>query len=173
MRTFDYKNPKPNSIFLDMDGVASDLNRYAEQLLGEKVDLLVEGHGLDHCWRTIEKCSRFYRELPVFEEVYELVNFIEQQLDRYNFAFLTAIPFNHFMPWVHHDKVEWAQHYFPGVPVFFGPFSKEKYKHAKIGDILIDDRLSNCNEWAAAGGIAIRHLGNYEDTLDSLKKVVA
>jgi hypothetical protein len=41
---------------------------------------------------------------------------------------------------------------FERIPVLFGPYSFDKYKHCTPGDILIDDRTSNCEEWRAAGG---------------------
>ena len=45
--------------------------------------------------------------------------------------------------------------HFPNIPVFFGPFSYDKYRHcASPEDILIDDRTSNCEEWISAGGKA-------------------
>ena len=40
----------------------------------------------------------------------------------------------------------------------FGPYSKDKWQHCNAGDILIDDRQSNIDEWRAAGGIAIHHV---------------
>ena len=50
------------------------------------------------------------------------------------------------------DKVCWAQEHFPGIPVFLGPYSQDKWQHCRPGDILIDDRTSNCTEWENAGG---------------------
>ena len=45
--------------------------------------------------------------------------------------------------------------HFPHIPVFLGPYSHEKYMHVRNpGDILIDDRRSNCDEWERAGGQA-------------------
>jgi hypothetical protein len=53
------------------------------------------------------------------------------------------------------DKVNWAAEHFPGIPVFLGPFSHDKWRYCKgPNDILIDDRHSNCSEWIAAGGRA-------------------
>jgi hypothetical protein len=53
----------------------------------------------------------------------------------------------------------------------FGPFSKDKYVHCHAGDVLIDDRTSNCEEWRAAGGIAIQHRGDVDNTINELKKL--
>ena len=59
------------------------------------------------------------------------------------------------MPYCVSDKVFWANEYFPGVSVFIGPFSHDKWRYCKgYNDILIDDRLSNNHEWIAQGGRA-------------------
>jgi hypothetical protein len=52
----------------------------------------------------------------------------------------------------------------------FGPYSKDKHQHCRPGDILIDDRSSNIEEWQAAGGIAIHHK-NIDTTLQELSKL--
>ena len=58
------------------------------------------------------------------------------------------------MPYAANDKVWWAHRHFPGIPVFLGPFSHDKWRHCVAGDILIDDRHSNCHEWQSVGGRA-------------------
>ena len=68
--------------------------------------------------------------------------------------FLTALPHDYSMPYAAQDKAWWADRHFPGIPVFLGPFSHDKWRHCKAGDILIDDRHSNCSEWRSAGGMA-------------------
>ena len=70
------------------------------------------------------------------------------------FYFLTAIPHDYSVPYATQDKVWWANDHFPGIPVFIGPFSHDKWRRCKPGDILIDDRVSNCEEWRREGGLA-------------------
>ena len=53
----------------------------------------------------------------------------------------------------------------------FGPFSKDKHVHCQAGDILIDDRASNIEEWRAAGGLAILHK-DYNDTMIQLNHLI-
>jgi 5'(3')-deoxyribonucleotidase len=71
------------------------------------------------------------------------------------------------VPWAFNDKVYWARNYFATIPVMFGPFSKDKHQHCQPGDILIDDRRSNIEEWRVSGGIGILHK-DYEDTVNQL-----
>ena len=41
------------------------------------------------------------------------------------------------------------------------------------GDILIDDFSKNCEDWAAHGGMAIKHLtGTVEETIEALQEIL-
>jgi len=78
-----------------------------------------------------------------------------------NVAFLTALPHpdpKSAWPYAPMDKINWVAEYcakrYVSVPVFLGPYAHDKYKHCEIGDILIDDNLTNCTQWETAGGSA-------------------
>jgi 5'(3')-deoxyribonucleotidase len=110
----------------------------------------------DSDWTKVKARQRFYRDLPVKPGATELVEWCRDYKDRTDCGlfFLTALPHDYSMPWAAQDKVWWAHDHFPKIPVFFGPFSHDKWRHCKTGDILIDDRTSNCEEWRSAGGHA-------------------
>jgi 5'(3')-deoxyribonucleotidase len=110
----------------------------------------------DSDWTKVKARQRFYRDLPVKPGATELVEWCRDYKDRTDCGlfFLTALPHDYSMPWASQDKVWWAHDHFPKIPVFFGPFSHDKWRHCKTGDILIDDRTSNCEEWRSAGGHA-------------------
>ena len=55
------------------------------------------------------------------------------------------------------DKIEWVKTYFPGIPLWFGPYSRDKHVHCVNRDILIDDREDNIQDWTQAGGVGILH----------------
>ena len=82
--------------------------------------------------------------------------------------FLTAVPKGNDVKWAFYDKVNWATTHYPDIPVMFGPYSHDKHVHCKLGDVLIDDRTSNCEEWRHAGGVAIQHCG---DVLNTLREI--
>ena len=107
-------------------------------------------------WKNLEHHARFYRNLPLKDGAEELIQWARKYAKHNNMhlAFLTALPKNNKMQYASYDKFLWAQERFPEIPVFFGPYSKDKHLHCRPGDILIDDRLSNCVEWRLAGGIA-------------------
>jgi 5'(3')-deoxyribonucleotidase len=152
-----------------MDGVVADFNEYAYRTLGFPPSA---GIYPEDKWHQLAQNPRIYRDLittTYAQELYnECVNFSDKK--NYRLAFLTAVPKGNDIQYAFFDKVEWAQKYFPGVPVFFGPYSKDKYQHCKVGDILIDDRISNIEEWRAAGGLAIHHV-DINCTLIELSKL--
>lgn len=143
------------NIYLDMDDVVADWMVTARAIVnrnwnyGERIP--------DSDWNKVKAKQRFYRDLPIKPGAYELVDYCKQLVSTgqaEGLYFLTALPHDYSVPYAAQDKVWWAHERFPGIPVFFGPFSYDKYKHCKPGDILIDDRHSNCHEWRAAGGQA-------------------
>lgn len=149
-----------------MDGVIADFDEYAHRTLG-----LAPSEGIypDDKWEQLATNSRIYRDLiptSYAQDLYqECVKFCLR--NNYDWAFLTAVPKRNDVKFAFYDKVEWAQKHFPGVPVFFGPYSKDKHQHCKSNDILIDDRMSNIEEWRAAGGFGIYHK-NYKTTVEQL-----
>jgi hypothetical protein len=111
----------------------------------------------DEDWNKVRAKSRFYRDLPIKAGAHDLVNYCRDLkadglID--DLRFLTALPHDYSVPFAAYDKVLWAMERFERIPVLFGPFSGDKWRHCQPGDILIDDRTSNCEEWIRAGGYA-------------------
>lgn len=144
------------TLYLDMDGVVADFDEYAARTLGVPPS---QGIYPDEVWYKLASNARLYRELIKTPYADDLVAECQDlaATKEYELYFLTAVPKGNDVPWAFYDKVLWAQKYFPDIPVMFGPFSKDKHHHCKPGDVLIDDRSSNIDEWRAAGGIAIHH----------------
>ena len=145
------------TLYLDMDGVIADFDEYATRVFGT----LPGTHGIypDEQWNKIAENKRLYRDLKktsyadrIVEECKDLA-----LIKGWNFIFLTAVPKGNDVKWAFYDKIVWAQTYYPGIPVHFGPYSFDKWRHCQPGDILLDDRPSNIEEWRVAGGIAIHH----------------
>lgn len=159
-------------LFLDMDGVVADFDTAVKIILGYSQEPFTRYP--DEDWRKILDYPRFYRDLPLCANALDLVTH-SLHIAHHNqmeVKFLTAIPKDNDFPWAFTDKVEWARKYFPNIPVWFGPYSQDKQHHAKTGDVLIDDRISNIQEWNNAGGIGILHRGDVYATLQKLKELV-
>ena len=153
-----------------MDDVVADFKAYAVKVL-RKTQENEKWAAAE--WNHLKDNPRLYLDLDKTPEADQLVQECQQLCKQNNWGlkFLTAVPKNNDVRWAFYDKVLWAQRNYPGIPVMFGPFSKDKHVHCVPGDVLIDDRTSNCEEWQAAGGIAIQHRGDIERTLSELRLV--
>ena len=161
------------TIWLDMDGVFADFEIVASSILGRKVSWGVNDLTEDE-WSTLQKVTNLYRNLPIMPESTELMEAVLYFQDEFEIKFLTAIPRVKSMPSARQDKIDWVAENFPGIEVEFGPYSKDKWKHAKFLDILIDDKPSNVLEWVTKGeGISIFHQGiNFKKTIKLLREAV-
>ena len=144
------------NIYLDLDDVVADWMGGAYKIINKTFDY---GERIpDAEWNKVWAKQRFYRDLDVKEDAEKLVQWCRTYVEKHpdtNLAFLTALPHDYSVPYAASDKVFWANRHFPGIPVFLGPFSHDKYRHCQSSeDILIDDRHSNCHEFVAAGGRA-------------------
>ena len=158
------------TIYLDMDDVTADFKAYAIKVLRNQQ---VNEKWAPDEWIRLRDNPRLYRDLEPTPEAATLVERCRNIRDTNNveLKFLTAVPKGNDVHWAFYDKVLWAQKHFPDIPVMFGPFSKDKHTHCKAGDVLIDDRTSNCEEWRAAGGQAIQHRGDVDKTLAELSRI--
>jgi len=145
------------NIYLDMDDVVADWIGYAQDFLKMRWDHVKGERIPQEDWDKLKNDTRFYLNLPLKDGAHNLVDYCKTLTSKTGgeLRFLSALPHDYSMPFAAQDKVWWANKHFPGIPVFLGPFSHDKYRHVKYpDDILIDDRHSNCSEWIAAGGIA-------------------
>jgi len=167
------------TIYLDMDGVLADFNTAARQYLNaskqDEQDAEQNGRWPERSWHRLVDAPHFYRHLPKMPLADELVKLALRFRDELGWTvkILTAIPTKNEVPDVFQDKFDWIAEYYPGIRICFGPYSTDKYKHAQPGDILVDDRESNCREWNDAGAVAVRVLSqNYQQALDELTKIL-
>lgn len=158
-------------IFLDMDDVVADWMSVAKAAVGRDWEY---GERIpEHDWAKVKANKRMYHDLPLKEGAPELVAYCRNLLTEGKISglyFLTALPHDYSMPYAAQDKVYWANEYFAGIPVFFGPFSHDKWRYCREGDILIDDRHANCSDWRAQGGLAheYRNWNNCKVWLESV-----
>ena len=141
-------------LYIDLDDVVADWVTEAFTYLNQTYESGYRIPAAD--WDRLVQHKRFYKDLALLPGAKELVDWAKQYTQKHNMhlAFLTAIPCDNDVPYAIYDKVRWADKHFPGIPVFFGPYSFDKHMHCSLNDVLIDDRTSNCLEWRQAGGIA-------------------
>ena len=150
-------------IFIDLDDVVADFTGYANKVTKSNFEP-DGGRFPPSIWKEIIKNQHIYLDLDKKKDADALVTFCTNMGLRLGFDvyFLTALPRENDVKFAVEDKKKWAEHHFPGIPVLFGPRSQDKWQHCEQGDILIDDRESNCKEWEAAGGKAFMYRSNWQ-----------
>jgi 5'(3')-deoxyribonucleotidase len=145
------------TIYLDMDGVVADWVKGAAEIVGYDLDDPNQ-HYPDIDWQKVRSCERMFLNLPKMPGADELVTVARRFRDEldWQLMFLTAIPHYNDIHWAFWDKTLWVQSRYPDIPVHFGPYSEDKQKHCRPGDILVDDRPDNCERWRGAEGVAVR-----------------
>ena len=146
-----------NKFYLDMDGVVADWVENAARVIGRRITDPMVMYSREE-WDSLRNDAHIFRNLPMMPRCLELVALARQYREvlGWELNFLTAIPHNNDVPWTFHDKMKWAEERFSDIPVHFGPYSEDKHKHCSAGDILVDDRYDNCEQWTAAGGLAFK-----------------
>jgi hypothetical protein len=153
--------PQPR-LFLDADGVLADFDEGARRLLGMPVKQFEAKHGRGAFWKRLANAGNFYGSLPEMPDarlLFEGVRHLKPTI-------LTGLPLGR---WAAPQKVEWAAEHFPGVPIITC-MARDKHKHMKRGDVLVDDRENHRAVYEAAGVVFVHHK-NAEDSLRQLAKI--
>ena len=151
-------------LFLDCDGVLADFDAGAKAVLGRPAKVYIDRYGMGPFWQQIARAPDFYAKLPLMPGAKELFDAV-RHLDP---IILTGLPMGN---WAADQKVRWAAEHFPGTPIITC-MAVDKRKHAKHGDVLVDDTLKHRHLWEEAGGVFIHHR-NVRDTLEALERYFA
>jgi hypothetical protein len=153
--------PEPR-LFLDADGVLADFDRGARQSLGLRPKEFIAKHGRGTFWKRLAKAKNFYGALPEMPDARLLFDAVKHLKP----TILTGLPLG---SWAAPQKVDWAAEHFPGVPIITC-MARDKHKHMKPGDVLVDDREKHRPAYEAAGVVFVHHK-NAEDSLRQLAKI--
>jgi hypothetical protein len=156
-----------------MDGVLADFDGKCKELTGSDFDGL--GSNSKERWTRFNQFDpegRMYAWLRPMDDSWMLVNKVREWafLYSYEVAVLSAIPKLHRMPMAKHDKRAWIEKHFPSLVSNFniGPHAEHKQYHCAPGDILIDDKQINIDQWNKQGGVGILHT-SAKDSVAQLK----
>jgi len=147
------------TLYIDMDGVVADFNTRAREVLGTTTG---DGNKWETGqWAKLRDLPNLYLDLPKMPQADDIINLARRFRDELGWPvyMLTAVPKGNDVPDAFHDKILWIQKYYPDMRVRFGPWGHTKHERCEPGDILVDDRTSNCEEWRNAGGRAIKVTG--------------
>ena len=80
---------------------------------------------------------------------------------------LTGLPRGN---WAAPQKVRWAAEHFPGTRIITC-LAADKRRHAREGDILVDDTLKYRELWNGAGGVFVHHR-SAKTTIHELRELI-
>jgi 5'(3')-deoxyribonucleotidase len=149
-------------LFLDADGVLADFDEGAKRLLGMTPRQYEAKYGRGAFWKKLANAPNFYGTLPEMPDARLLFD----SLKHLQPTILTGLPLG---SWAAPQKIGWAAEHFPGVPIITC-MARDKHKHMKQGDVLVDDRENHRATYEAAGVIFVHHR-NATDSLRQLAKI--
>ena len=155
-------------IYCDMDGVLVDFDKGYKELTGKETSHS-DVQGTTAFWDTFKQGlankkmqeKDYWANLQWMPDGKELWDHIKQ----YNPTLLSAPSRD---PQSRLGKRIWVKKNIPSTPLILAA-AEAKKNYARKNAILIDDRVSNINDWNAAGGIGILHTST-ATTLDKLSK---
>jgi 5' nucleotidase, deoxy (Pyrimidine), cytosolic type C protein (NT5C) len=148
-------------LFLDCDGVLADFEAGATEVLGMSPRAFEQRHGIREFWRRLARAPDFYARLPLMPDARILFDAVAH-LDP---IILTGLPLGN---WAAPQKVRWAAEHFPGTRIITC-MARDKYRHMKGKDVLVDDRADHREKWKAAGGTFVHH----KSARESLEQLAA
>ena len=137
------------ALFLDCDGVLADFDLGAERVLGTNPTAFQKRYGNGEFWKRLATTPDFYATLPLLPDAHALFAAVKHLKP----TILTGLPIG---KWAAPQKVKWAAEHFPGVPIVTC-MARDKHRHMKTGDVLVDDRETHRAAYESAGMIFVRH----------------
>jgi len=132
-------------LFLDLDGVLADFDAGVEALLGMSASDYEQKKSKRDFWFRLMRADNFYGSLPEMTDARLLFDAVAH-LDP---IILTGLPIGR---WAAPQKERWVAEHFPGTPVIT-TMARDKHKHMKAGDMMVDDRENHTSNYQDAGMI--------------------
>lgn len=135
-------------LFLDMDGVLADFVGHHKTVFGYCPDRRTDEIS---DWTHVNEHPSFFRDIPPMPDMTELWDYAKQ----HNPIILTGVPRE--VAIATKNKLDWGARHLRPVPEIRGVRAREKYLHAKPGDVIVDDWEKYKDLWIKAGGVWITH----------------
>lgn len=132
-------------LFIDLDGVLADFDRYHAACFGWRPDKNREPD-----WDEIDRHGSFYRDLPLMPDALELWAHVEPHSP----TILTGIRED--VRDCSQHKVDWVAKHL-NTDRIITCLSKDKSLYARPGDVIVDDWEKYKHLWEEKGGIWVTH----------------
>ena len=162
-------------ILLDMDGVLCDFNKAYKQRFNvepksfDKVPKKEKELHQRNWMEFIEEEG--FANLPSLKGSYDIL----RTCDAYNDIekkILTSSGNEEAFEEISRQKKSWLWDHCIDYECIVVPGKRFKKDYAKKTALLIDDTLTNCQNFRDNGGVAIQHKGNYEDVIHQLQQII-
>lgn len=147
-------------LFLDVDGVLADFDGGVVRITGLPPEELEKQRGRGGFWKALARAEGFYANLDPLPGAPQMV----EQLRHLEPILLTGLPLG---KWAAPQKRKWAKQHFPDLKIVTC-MARDKWRYARPGDVLVDDREKARNPWVEKGkGRFVLHRSP-ETTLEEL-----
>lgn len=144
---------------LDMDGVIANFTKQACKVMGEPYpsntvfkdySWVFDKHGKHSCYKRM-KGHHFWLEVEPFPWTQKLIDIVDKESDG-NWMYLTKPMVD---PFCYSGKAEWIMKHRRNTLDKLTIIGSGKHHVARnVFDVLIDDKIGNCEDWTKAGGSA-------------------
>jgi hypothetical protein len=148
-------------VFLDMDGVISDLDM---EMINEWKK---EGKWLENFLQFIKDDG--FEHLKMIEGADMLLDYLMSSNAQLTILSSAGNPPKEYYKNVANQKLKWLKQHGINVPAIVVEKKEDKKNYASKGSLLIDDTASNCMQFKENGGESILHI-SILNTLDILKR---
>ncbi len=160
--------PLPKSdirVYFDMDGVMADFDGHYCAVIGDYTPAPYR----DTDWEAVNQHPSFFLDLPVMPGIQALWDMVPAEQ-----RWILSAKARRAVTTSEEQKREWLKRYFQieGERVIIVLGRVVKVQHCRPGDVLIDDRSDNIEEWIAAGGIGILFT-SVPQAIEELSRVMA
>lgn len=161
MKSTKTLNKKECRLYVDMDGVITDFIKKYKETTG--IDPSEHTSSKKSFWDPIDKAGYdYWAEMEWMPDGKQLWSYIKKYIPE-----MLSSPSRQNSSRV--GKTDWVKRELPGTRLILRS-SKHKKEFAEPNSILIDDRVSNIDDWNESGGIGILHTST-ENTIKELKKL--
>ncbi len=136
-------------VYVDLDGVLADFDSHYERAFGVRPDKVADN--VD--WALVNGSRDFYAGIPPMPDALDLWDFVSRLKTRP--IVLTGVP--KLVPIAADNKRRWVDQHLGAATQVICCRSADKFRHAKAGDILVDDWEKYKHRWLRVGGRWITH----------------